>query len=146
MNGKERTMEANAYVPAGARLVTEGSGAAPELWNPNSVALWSFLFTPVFGTALTLRNYRALGDERGVRSAWAWLIVSLLAFLPSAIVPKFAILYLVVWYLAWQQKQVRAVSSRWGKSYPRRGWTLPLLFGLACLVMLGLIRSWLKIV
>jgi hypothetical protein len=140
------TMEANAYAPAGALLATEGSEAAPELWNPNSVALWSFLFTPVFGTTLTLKNYQALGDEKGVRAAWAWLIVSLLVAIPSVVVPRFAILYLIIWYLAWQQKQVRAVSSRWGKSYPRRGWVLPLLFGLACLVTLGLIRSWLRVV
>jgi hypothetical protein len=135
------TMEANAYAPAEAALASAGSQTAPELWNPNSVALWSFLFTPVFGTALALKNYQALGDERGVRQAWGWLIASLLMLVLSALFHKIAIPYLIVWYLAWQQKQIRAVKSVWGNSYPRRGWAFALLFGLGCLLALGALRA-----
>ena len=134
-------MEASVYAPAEAALAPAGSPAAPELWNPNAVALWSFLFTPVFGTALALKNYQALGDERGVQQAWGWLIVSLLMLVLTGLFHKVAIPYLIVWYLAWQQKQIHAVKSVWGNSYPRRRWALALLFGLGCFMTLAIIRA-----
>ena len=34
----------------------------PPLWNPNAAAMWSLLFSPVFGALVHMKNWQAMGE------------------------------------------------------------------------------------
>jgi uncharacterized membrane protein YfcA len=119
-------------------------GKAPPLWNPNAAANWSLVFSPAFGAFLHMANWRALGETEKARSARAWFIGSLLFFfagiasstllsVTDALVRSLGLVYLVVWYYSAAKPQVSYVKARFGKDYPRRGWSKPLLVALAAL-------------
>ena len=127
----------NPFEPPKAALDTPIEvEAAPALWNPNAAGLWSVLLTPIFGSVLIRKNWRALGDESKVRAGTAWLVVSVLVLLPSIMFGIGAFIYLIVWYLAWQKPQAKYVRERWGNGYPRKGWGVPLATGFAIYVAL----------
>lgn len=115
----------------------------PLLWNPNAAASWSLLFTPVFGAWLHMRNWRALGDPaRAAQQGW-WIVATVVLTLGlagvSVALPENKALdglsrigglaILLAWYFASAKPQARLVKERYGDDYARRGWGLPLLFG-----------------
>lgn len=51
--------------------------AAAALWRPSAVAVWSLVFTPVFGSYLLMRNWQALGHQRAAGAARRSLFASL---------------------------------------------------------------------
>lgn len=122
--------------------------AAPPLWNPNAAASWSLLFSPIFGAYLHMKNWEALGNAEKAAASRTWVILTvvymvvmlLLTFmLPESKgigalgrVGGFAVL--IGWYYQIGKSQQSLVLARYGKTYPRRGWTWPLLVALGALV------------
>ena len=121
----------NPYSPPAADVETSAADAAPALWNPDAAGAWSLIFTPVFGSALLLMNWRDLGMQEKVGTARVWLIVSVIMLIPTLFFGGIGFLYIIVWYFAWQKPQATFVKERWGKDYPRKSWGKPLLFAVA---------------
>ena len=135
-------MDVNPYAPPQAALATEDAAPAiPALWNPNAAGLWSLLLSPVFGSFLLMKNWQAIGDELQVLRARTWLLASLVSMVLQIYLRWWAILYIIIWYLNFQLKQTEYVTQRWGTSYPRKSWALPLLLGMLGLFALGTIIS-----
>lgn len=123
---------------------------APALWNPSAAANWSLLFTPVFGAALHMKNWRALGDEEKAGQAKMWMIASLVILagmmIAGMVLPEsrefdratrsVGIGLLAAWYVTAARVQQKLVKERFGKDYERRGWLKPI--GLAVLALAGL--------
>lgn len=122
----------------------------PALWNPNSAALWSLLFSPAFGAFLHGRNAEALGRTEEAKANRIFFLGTLgfvgLATLVGIFVPGIpdsvwialsrggGIGLLLGWYLGVGGKQIRYVKETWHDGYPRRPWTKPLLVAVGCLV------------
>jgi len=120
---------------------------APELWNPGAAAAWSLLFTPAFGSILHGLNWQKLGNHTKATLNFVWaaatgvfLAVNIaLILLPESKTTEggmrlvgFALL--IGWYFGAGKGQVELVRGRYGNSYPRRGWTGPLLIAFAALI------------
>jgi hypothetical protein len=116
-------MTTNLYAPPKAQVADiVQAEAAPALWNPGAAASWSLLLSPAFGAILHPHN-RAIP-----------LFNRLCSFV-----------LLLSWYFASGKPQVDFVKSRYGKQYPRKGWSQPLLIAFGILFgfgfFIGLIAS-----
>jgi hypothetical protein len=135
----------NPYAAPEAAVAEIGSAEdRPLLWNPNAAASWSLLFTPVFGAWLHMRNWRALGDPAKASQQGWWIVATIVLTLGlaclSIALPENKALdgmsrlgglgILLAWYFGSAKPQARLVKARYGDAYARRGWGLPLLFGL----------------
>jgi hypothetical protein len=134
-------METNRYAPPGAAVEDlQEAGGAPPLWNPGAAANWSLLFTVVFGAWLHRENWRALGEPAKAEASRRWMIAAVLVLAVQVLVILFSptsrgvalsnflgALMLFVWYWASARGQARLVKERWGRDYPRRPWSRPLL-------------------
>ena len=134
-------MEDKRYAPPKSDV--EGQTAedlSPPLWNPNAAAVWSLLFTPIFGIWLHMFNWRALGETERAESAKTWLMLTALLIVGTLIggvlmpfsgllsVSRFGSFgLLLAWYFASARPQARWVAERYGNRYRRRGWGQPLL-------------------
>lgn len=118
----------------------------PSLWNPTAAGCWSLVFSPIFGAYLHMKNWQALGQMEQATKSKNWAIGSLafLAFLSVALpdtkegdvflrLAGFALL--VGWYYAIGKSQQTYIAARYGKGYPRRGWTKPLLAALLVFII-----------
>ena len=144
------TEPANPYAPPKAEVddVVRGGATAPPLWNPGAAAGWSLLFSPIFGAALHMKNWKALGEPQKAAQAKLWIWATLAVFVVLGIVSALvdnekamdvvsravAIGLLVSWYASAARHQTAYVAARFGKAYPHRGWTQPLLLALLALV------------
>lgn len=140
----------NRFAPPKSEVkdVAPASATAPPMWNPNAAANWSFLLTPAFGAYLQMKNWQALGDEAKAAQAkmWAWgsvafiVLVSVMSVVlidskgMEAMSRSLGFALLFAWYFANGRAQVQLVKARYGKTYPRRGWTKPLLIALGAYV------------
>ena len=124
--------DANPFAPPKAVLdgVAVVAEDAPMLWNPDAAGAWSLLFTPVFGSILVRKNWKAIGDEDKVRQGAIWLGASIVMLLATIFIGILGFFYIIVWYFAWQRPQAQFIRERWGKDYPRKGWIVPLLAAL----------------
>jgi hypothetical protein len=138
-------MNSNPYAPPTAHVedVHDG-GVAPPLWNPNGAACWSLLFSPAFGAWLHMRNWQALGEPGKAATSKTWLIATLALLLLLSLVSVLApdskvlggasrsanLILLLAWYFGSGRAQARYVKERFGTSYPRKGWSKPLLIAL----------------
>ena len=124
--------DANPFAPPKAVLdgVAVVAEDAPMLWNPDAAGAWSLLFTPVFGSILVRKNWKAIGDEDKVRQGAIWLGASIVMLLATIFIGILGFFYIIVWYFAWQRPQAQFIRERWGKDYPRKGWSVALLAAL----------------
>jgi len=124
--------DVNPFEPPKAALdgVAVVAEEAPVLWNPDAAGAWSLLFTPVFGSILVRKNWKAIGDEDRARQETIWLGVSIVMLLATLFTGILGFLYIIVWYFAWQRPQAQFIRERWGKNYPRKGWSVALLAAL----------------
>jgi hypothetical protein len=137
--------QANPLAPSTAKVAdVRLTEAAPALWNPSAAASWSLLFSPIFGSYLHARNWEALGQPEKAASSRKWMVVSIIFFvaivLAAVVLPDskaadgvgklggFALL--IAWYYTIGKSQQVYVVARFGKEYPRRGWSKPLLAAL----------------
>jgi hypothetical protein len=147
---EDRVSSENPYAPPRAAVadVTRHE-PAPDLWNPDAAARWSLVFSPVFGSILHMKNWKAMGDERRATSSRSWAIASA-AFLAVVLLlgvalPQSKVIdalgrigglgLLIAWYYAIGKSQSAAVLARYGKSYPRKGWLKPLGIAVVLLVV-----------
>jgi len=138
----------NPYAPPKAAVADIVSGEeSPPLWNPNVAANWSLLFSPAFGAYLQMRNWQALGEPEKASNSKTWVIIVLVILLTlplvAVLVPGMSglqrfsssvgIVLLIAWYVTSGREQTQYVKERFGKTYPRKGWGLPLLAALGVL-------------
>ncbi len=131
--------EANPYAPPQSDTVSPTNSPAPSLWNPDAAGAWSLLFSPIFGSVLLLKNWQAIGREDKVGTARIWLIISIVMLVLTIFVGGVGLIYIIIWYFAWQKPQTKFVKTQWGKDYPRKSWKTPLLIGFGCWIGLFLI-------
>jgi uncharacterized membrane protein YfcA len=142
-------MSTNPYAPPTAHVADVAHAeAAPRLWNPNAAANWSLLFSPVFGAILHMKNWDALGEPAKAAGSKVWAIAALVLIVAlagvSAMLPEskpldaasrsIGLTLLLVWYFASGRAQARYVKEKFGATYPRRGWTRPLLIAVGITV------------
>ena len=138
--------ERNPYAPprSNVELTATPVAEAPPLWNPGAAAAWSLFFTPAFGAILHMKNWQALGEPQKAAASRAWAVGSLIFLFLMAIsaiwieeskaldalsrIAGFALL--LSWYYASGKAQHSYVLERFGKTYPRRGWLVPILLAL----------------
>lgn len=146
--------EQNPYAPPRAQVADidplVSGESAPALWNPNAAASWSLLFSPIFGAYLHMRNWQALGQPEKAARSKNWVVGSLVCILLLIIVPLFlpdskgvdaigracGFALLVSWYYAIGKSQQAFVLGKFGKTYPRRGWSKPLLAAIGAVIAL----------
>lgn len=114
----------------------------PKLWNPNAVANWCLVFTPIFGSFLISKNWKELNQAQKAKGSMVWFYVSIVILLIivilAGIMPMFRVLalaYLVVWYLACAKRQVHYIKRN-QINYEKKDWGKALLFGAAGYVVL----------
>lgn len=113
------------------------------IWNPNAIANWSLLLSPIFGAWLSYLNWQTLGEADKAATSRYWLAASILWITAIAIVISLAgnwtyrvaaivgyILLLSAWYLAEGRKQNSYIKSRFSERYLKRGWQKPLTIAL----------------
>ena len=124
--------------------------AAPALWNPTAAGAWSLLFTPIFGAFLHMQNWKALGQPDKAATSKQWIFGSIAFIVATTLLAFFTIpssktldnisnfsglILLVVWYYAIGKSQQNHVAARFGKTYPRRGWAIPILTAIGIAVL-----------
>jgi len=147
-------MSSNPYAPpqAEVRDIAQSPRAAdaPRLWNPGAAAKWSLLFSPAFGAFVHMKNWQALGNEAKATVSKVWGIGIVTATLAAGVLPEFfpaspqfevfsrvlGVVLLVSWYYSSGREQVAHVQIRYGDTYPRRGWSTPMLIALAAIAAL----------
>jgi len=153
-------MNTNPYAPPKAVVADiETLTESPPLWNPNAAANWSLLFSPAFGAFLHMKNWEALGEPQkaAVAKVWFGVVIGILLAIPFLVIliPSlhglrgstnyWGILLLLSWYLTSGRAQAQYVKERFGKSYPRKGWGMPLFIALAAVIgyfiVLGLLGA-----
>lgn len=125
---------------------TQETGTAPSLWNPDALANWSLLLTPLFGSYLVAENYKAMGKHKDAKGAMDWFYIGIATLLSGFIFFPFGIYgfwmlmliflaYLVSWYFMSARKQRRAILSAYGKNYERQPWGKVLVIGVAVMIV-----------
>jgi hypothetical protein len=138
---------ANVAAPAPPPLPTSGTlagkqEAAPQLWNPNAAANWSLVFTPAFGAFLHARNWKALGQPERATINLVWVVATAVflainfvtVFMPASqaiegVMRLAGMGLLCGWYFTQGRPQAQYVKDKFGNSYSKKGWALPLLVG-----------------
>jgi hypothetical protein len=118
------------------------------LWNPNAVANWSLLFTPIFGAWLTYLNWQGLGEAAYAKKSKYWLIASIALLFPLGVLINVTnnimlgisaiggyIALLLSWFYIENRKQNRCLNERFGKDYPKKHWLKPLVIAILASVI-----------
>jgi hypothetical protein len=117
--------------------------ASAPIWNPTAAALWSLLFSPIFGSVLIGLNWRALGQPQRALGAWGWLAATVVLAVVLSALPfrtgPINIVILIAWFRAVAQPQIGWVKAHHGKAYARRAWWGPLGIAFGVLILLFLL-------
>ena len=116
---------------------------SPTLWNPNAIANFSVLFSPIFGAYLNKQNWLALNEKKLARSSgiWFWigiLLAFFILFIPedSNIKPAaIGLLYLFLWYFLSARKQSTYVKEKYNSDYDRRSWGIPITIAVVTIAL-----------
>ena len=113
----------------------------PSLWNPNAVANWSLIFSPIFGGILVSKNWKTLSENGKAKSSmyWVyaniafWAIVPIIIAAPDKITPTFYLVptihliwaflslpILIIWYFISLRSQAKYVKNTFGKNFIRK--------------------------
>lgn len=129
---------------------TQETGTAPSLWNPNALANWSLLLSPLFGSYLVAENYKAMEKISDAKKAMEWFFIGIAILLSTFLLAPFGLFgvsiliyvgYLFSWYFMSARKQNSSVLSQYGKNYDRQPWGKVLAIGIAANVMWQIIVS-----
>jgi hypothetical protein len=136
-------MNTNPYTPPNANLENvPKSDEVPALWNPVAAAMWSVLWSPIFGAFVQMKNWQVLGELEKAAQSKLWGIAGICFFLVLAIAAVFlpeskgidlafrfaGFGFLIAWFTLSSRLQINYVKERFGGKYPRRGWGQPLLY------------------
>ncbi len=122
--------------------------STPSLWNPNALVNWSLLLTPLFGSYLVAKNYKAMDKPDQEKKAMEWFYIGIAVLLSAFLLAPFGLFgvsmaiyigYLFSWYFMSARKQASAVLSNFGKNYDRQLWGKVLSIGIALNVVWQLI-------
>lgn len=131
-----------------AEIINAAEVSRPSLWNPDALANWSLLLTPIFGAYLVAENYKATGELSDAKRAIEWFYFGFAVLLSAILLAPFGlfavsmliyIAYLLSWYFMSARKQSRGVMSKYGKNYERQPWGKVLVIGIASNVVWQLI-------
>jgi hypothetical protein len=142
-------MSINPYSPPQTDLSAPAAELEnnPPLWNPNAAAMWSLLFSPVFGALVHMKNWQAMGEPEKAAASKRWaigIVVALIALVVLELAFPTNRLFnaassfggfglLIGWYMASGREQVQVVSMRF-IGYPKRGWGQPLLYAVLAFI------------
>jgi hypothetical protein len=139
----------NPYAPPKAQVADPlQDGTWPTLWNPGAAANWSLLFSAGFGAYLHMKNWEALGEPGKASAAKKWFVATVIVLALGPVIDvvlpnnpsidagqRLAMIALLIgWYVASGRSQMGYVKSKFGKTYPRKGWGTPILIGFSALV------------
>lgn len=122
--------------------------AVPRLWNPGVAAAWSLLFSPAFGAAVHMRNWRVMGEHARAKESLVWLVATIAilfvlavgtGLLPDSnevdrLTSAGGIGLLAAWYFTSGHAQQKYVKERYGTGYMRKGWARPLAIAVAAVL------------
>lgn len=123
---------------------TQQTSTAPSLWNPNALANWSLLLSPLFGSYLVAENYKAMERPSDAKKAMEWFYIGSAIFLSVFLLSPFGLFgvsmliyvaYLLIWYFMSARKQNNAVLSKYGNNYEHQPWGKVLAIGIAANVV-----------
>jgi hypothetical protein len=130
----------------------------PAIWNPNATCFWGWIFTPIFGSYLQAKNWRALGEEERAKISMKWFYANLCMLVTYIFMGLFtpedkadsvalglALFYFIAWYFFSGKKQKKYVKEKFGPHYPRRSWGKPLSIGFAILLPIVFLNAVLSI-
>ncbi|MDD4930189.1 MAG: hypothetical protein PHP85_13055 [Gallionella sp.] len=128
------------------------TNATPPLWNPDALANWSLLLTPIFGSYLVSENYKAMGNSKDAKSAMDWFYIGIAAILSAFLIVPLGmygfgiwmliyLAYLLSWFFMSARKQKHAVLSKYGKNYERQPWGKVLVISIVAIVVLPKIMN-----
>lgn len=110
------------------------------IWNPNAAANWSLIFTPAFGSYIHYKNWKELGDDNKAKTSLIWTIVAIIMTIVTVFVPaelggnQVLFIFLVIWYFANGRAQSKYIKQN-NIEYSKKGWGLPIVFGVLYLVL-----------
>jgi len=119
----------------------------PAVWNPNALANWSILLTPLFGAYFVTENYKAMGLSKEAKKSMEWFYIGIAVMLSpillSAVFPVAGfivaliayVIYLISWYFLSARKQHGVVMAAYGKNYERQPWGKILAIGIAAQIV-----------
>jgi hypothetical protein len=121
------------------------------VWNPNTTANWSIIFTPALGAYLQMLNWRSLGEHEKAAGAKFWFFLSLAMLIVYVLMSIFmddikdaslgikalATLFLICWYFLAGRAQSKYVKEKFGTSYAKKPWGTVL----ACSIAIAAIYS-----
>ncbi len=103
----------------------------PKIWNPNVIGCWALFLTPLFGSVLIMKNWKALGYERQAQQAQLWGIVFLIYVLVAGYLEisasRLSLLYLLIWYFFSVKKQVTYVEYELNYQYIKKSILMPVI-------------------
>lgn len=151
----------NPYAPPKAEAADiVSTEIAPALWNPSAAAIWSLVFSPIFGAFLHMRNWEALDQPDKAARSKSWVIGNAVFFVLIALAPVvipdsrglealgriggFGLLF--AWHYKIGKSQQVFVVGRFGKNYPRRGWSKPILTAIGVMFAVFLVALILALV
>lgn len=118
----------------------------PKIWNPRAAALWSLLFSPLFGALVHARNWEVLGVPVKAKASMKWArgigvaLAIILFIIPlniegiGGLLRIIGIIMLFSWFYAQGLSQIKFVKEKYGNSYEKKDWLKPLLIGAGCLL------------
>lgn len=131
----------------------------PLLWSPLATVALSFLFTPVFGAAVQMLNWRALHEVGHARSSFWWCMAGCVILLLNpglaliqtdtrvldSCTATLMLLYMTGWLFLSAGTQIRYVRRHFPQGYGHRSWKriLPLtLAACAFYLFMSLALTW----
>ena len=131
------------------------------LWDPEAAALWSLLFTPIFGCFLITKNWTRLGEDSRAKSSMLWLggsvvlvffnyLLVVSANVQSSVQKLLTIFvcgssfmyigfYAAVYYQCLRPQAMYLKAKFPDASYPCRGFGKPIGIAVSCWVLVTLI-------
>ena len=106
------------------------------LWNPTLAAVFSLVFTPVFGSLMQMLNWRILKKDNAARYSLWWCLAGCTILLGNQVasallqddrvVDTFTVSLLVFygcgWFLLSGRAQIHYVREHFSKGYGRKSW------------------------
>jgi hypothetical protein len=131
------------------QCLTGFNSKSESLWNPNAIANWSLLLTPIFGAWLTAKNWQALGQDAYAQKSRKWMLgmaaglplatvlmnmTSLPSFVFPAVLGSFVAIFLL-WFFMENRKQNSYIKMRFSNGYTKQSWLRPLVRGAVALII-----------
>lgn len=136
-NMKTDIIETNSVddITSATQQLAKEASEQPILWNPKGVGAIGILVNPLFGGAMLMMNWKAMGDEDAATKAILWSILFMLGTLFLPIPPM---LSGVIWYFVSCRVQVNHVKQP-DFEYIRRSWLWPLIIIAVLISIVGYI-------